>query len=263
MALIEEMGRSGNWLFRRRSFLPLFLFFGAVPIVLFGDVAWAPMAEGIDRSWWWPLFCLDVAMGGQVIRALCVGYTPSGTSGRNTKEGQVAESLNTLGMYSISRHPLYLGNLLMWLGIVMYIGHLWFALVFLLLYALYYERIMFAEEQFLRGKFGQSYLDWSSSVPAFCPALGRWKEPAVSFSLRNVMKREYNGFFAVFVSFAWIDMLHGYREAGFDPAFFSTSVCVFQDFWAYALAGSFVVFLVLRTLKKTTKVLDVAGREYV
>lgn len=263
MALIEEMDRSGNWLFRWRSFLPLLLFFGAVPVVLLAEVSWAPMSASFDRTWWWPLICLDIAMAGQVIRALCVGYTPRGTSGRNTKEGQVAESLNTLGMYSICRHPLYLGNLLMWLGIVLYIGHIWFALVFLLFYALYYERIMFAEEQFLRGKFGQAYLDWSASVPAFWPVLGRWKEPEVGFSMRNVLKREYNGFFAVFVCFAWVDMLHGYRAAGLSSEFFASPACIFQDFWAYALAGSFVVFLVLRTLKKTTKVLDVAGREYV
>ena len=69
--------------------------------------------------------------GGPKGAWLCVGFTPRGTSGRNTKEGQVAESLNTLGMYSMCRHPLYLGNLLMWLGIVMYMGHLWFAVAFL------------------------------------------------------------------------------------------------------------------------------------
>jgi protein-S-isoprenylcysteine O-methyltransferase Ste14 len=262
MALIEEMDRSGNWLFRWRSFLPLLLFFGAVPVVLFCQVHWQPMAGEFDRSWWWPLICLDMAMAGQVIRALCVGYTPRGTSGRNTKEGQVAESLNTLGMYSICRHPLYLGNLLMWLGIVMYIGHVWFALVFLLLYALYYERIMFAEEQFLRGKFGKAYLDWSAGVPGFWPALGRWKEPEVPFSMRNVLKREYNGFFAVFVCFAWVDMLHGFRETGLNARFFSVPFSGLQQFWAIALAVACGVFVLLRTLKKTTKVLDVAGREY-
>jgi protein-S-isoprenylcysteine O-methyltransferase Ste14 len=151
----------------------------------------------------------------------------------------------------------------MWLGIVMYIGHLWFGVSFLLLYALYYERIMFAEEQFLRGKFGQAYLDWSARVPAFWPAVRRWKEPEVSFSMRNVLKREYNGFFAVFLSFAWIDGLHGFRAAGLDAAFFSAPSCIFQDFWAYALVSAFAIFMVLRTLKKTTQVLDVAGREYV
>lgn len=263
MALIEEMDRSGNWLFSWRSFLPLVLFFGAIPVVLFGDVSWNTMSAAPDASWVWPLVCLAVGMAGQKVRGLCVGFTPAGTSGRNTKEGQVAESLNTKGMYSMCRHPLYLGNLLMWLGIVMYMGHLWFAVAFLLVYALYYERIMFAEEQFLRGKFGQAYLDWSSDVPAFWPALGKWKSPDVGFSLRNVLKREYNGFFAMFLSFAWVDGLHGFREAGLQASFFSSPACIFQDFWAYALAFAFVVFLVLRTLKKTTKVLDVAGREFV
>ena len=85
----------------------------------------------------------------------------------------------------------------------------------------------------------------------------------MDFSMRNVLKREYNGFFAVFVCFAWVDMLHGYRAAGLSSEFFASPACIFQDFWAYALAGSFAVFFVLRTLKKTTKVLDVAGREYV
>ncbi|MCH1582390.1 MAG: hypothetical protein L7S63_04665, partial [Flavobacteriales bacterium] len=73
----------------------------------------------------------------------------------------------------------------------------------------------------------------------------------------------YNGFFAVFVSFAWIDGLHGFRAAGLDSAFFASPSCIFQDFWACALVVAFVIFMVLRTLKKTTKVLDVAGREYV
>jgi len=263
MALIEEMDRSGNWLFRWHSFLPLLLFFGAVPVVLFGDVSWAVMSPSPDATWVWPLVCLAVGMSGQKVRGLCVGFTPAGTSGRNTKEGQVAESLNTKGMYSMCRHPLYLGNLLMWLGIVLYMGHLWFAVAFLLVYALYYERIMFAEEQFLRGKFGQAYLDWSSQVPAFWPALGQWKSPDVGFSLRNVLKREYNGFFAMFLSFAWVDGLHGFREAGLQASFFSSPACIFQNFWAYALLTAFVIFLVLRTLKKTTKVLDVAGREFV
>ena len=72
---------------------------------------------------------------------------------------------------------------------------------------------MFAEEQFLRGKFGQAYLDWAAGVPAFWPALGRWKSPEVGFSLRNVLKREYNGFFAMFLSFAWVDGLHGFRAS--------------------------------------------------
>ena len=38
----------------------------------------------------------------------CWAYTKN-TSGRNTHD-QVADSLNTSGIYSIVRHPLYVGN---------------------------------------------------------------------------------------------------------------------------------------------------------
>ena len=74
--------------------------------------------------------------------------------------------------------------------------------------------------------------------------------------MKNVLKREYNGFFALFLSFAWVDGLHAVRE-------FGVSEVRLQPLWWVLLAFAFAVFLILRTLKKTTKVLDVAGREYV
>lgn len=39
-----------------------------------------------------------------------------------------------------------------------------FTVIFILVYWLYYERIMFAEEQFLRRKFGEKYDEYSSKV---------------------------------------------------------------------------------------------------
>ncbi len=254
MALIESMEQSGNWLFRWRSFLPLALYALAAPVALWAPDAWSP---AYDAPAWW-MACLAVSLLGLVFRALTIGYTPRGTSGRNTSEGQVAESLNTRGVYSTVRHPLYVGNYFMWIGLVMFVGNQWFTMVVTLLFWVYYERIMFAEEAFLRRKFEQAYLDWSLRTPAFIPRFGRWTSPGVTFSMRNVLKREYNGFFAVFVSFALIDALHGFREAGFE-----LNEDVLSPHWVNLLAGAAVVFLVLRTLKKRTKVLDVAGREYV
>jgi protein-S-isoprenylcysteine O-methyltransferase Ste14 len=188
MAMIEELERSGNWLFRGRSYFPLALY--ALMAVVIG-MKWDPLFREFDTDI--ALCCIAVSMLGLVIRALTIGYTPRGTSGRNTKAGQVAEVLNTKGMYSLVRHPLYLGNFFMWLGIMIYVGNLWFTVVCCLLYWLYYERIMFAEEGYLRVKFGQSYLDWSVDVPSFWPRNLKWKSPDVDFSVRNVLKREYNG----------------------------------------------------------------------
>ena len=87
------------------------------------------------------------------VRSYTIGTTPRGTSGRNTEE-QVAEQLNSSGIYSTVRHPLYLGNYLMWIGIVLFTKSISFTIIVSLMYWLYYERIMFAEERFLERKFG-------------------------------------------------------------------------------------------------------------
>lgn len=254
MALIESMESSGNWLFRWRSFLPLALYGLAVPVAYWLPDGWSP---GFQVAGWW-LFCLGVSFFGLFIRALTIGFTPRGTSGRNTSEGQVAESLNTRGIYGMVRHPLYVGNYFMWIGIVLFVGNQWFTLVVSLLFWVYYERIMFAEEAFLRRKFDADYVRWSMKTPAFIPQFRGWVKPSVSFSMRNVLKREYNGFFAVFVSFALIDGIH--CLASEDEAIHNQWI---SDHWVFLTAGAAAVFLLLRTLKKRTRVLDVEGREYV
>ena len=199
MALIEEFEKTGNWLFKGRSFLPLSLYVLMAAIIGF---QLDPFFQPFDLVS--AVACIAISLFGQLLRALTIGYTLRGTSGRNTKDGQIAEVLNTKGMYSLVRHPLYLGNYFMWLGIMVYVGNVWFVAVCSLIYWLYYERIMFAEEAFLRSKFGQAYLDWSVDVPSFWPRNLRWTAPDAEFSLRNVLKREYNGFFAIFLSLAVI-----------------------------------------------------------
>jgi protein-S-isoprenylcysteine O-methyltransferase Ste14 len=249
MAMIEEFDRSGNWLFRWRSFLPLVLYVLAAVVITSG---WDDHMDHTSQNWM--IFCLAVALLGQVIRAITIGHTPAGTSGRNTKQGQVADELNTSGIYSVCRHPLYLGNYFMWLGIILYVGNWWFSISCTLLFWLYYERIMFAEEHFLRGKFGQRYLNWAEKVPPFIPRLLKWSGGGSTFSMKNVLKREYNGFFAIFLSFSLVDVLKNYI------VFETFDMDLIQPFWLYGLIGSFMVFIVLRTLKKMTKVLNVKGR---
>lgn len=199
----------------------------------------------------WGLSCFGVSMLGQVVRAMTVGFTPKGTSGRNTDAGQVAETLNETGIYSVVRHPLYLGNFLMWLGLFMFIGVWWFVLICALGYLLYYERIMYAEEEFLRRSYPVRYEAWASRTPAFLPRLSGWVPSVLDLSLRNVLKREYNGLFATVVSFVLLNLASHYisrGELGLDPL------------WKVMLILGTGLFIVLRTLKKHTRVLDIEGR---
>ena len=138
MSLINEIEKQGNFLFKYRGQFPIVLFILAVPFIYFTDSIWLHEENNFT------LVAIVLSILGFVIRAYTIGTTPRGTSGRNTKE-QVAEVLNSTGIYSVVRHPLYLGNYFMWIGIVFFTFNWYFVIIVSLLYYLYYERIMFAE----------------------------------------------------------------------------------------------------------------------
>jgi protein-S-isoprenylcysteine O-methyltransferase Ste14 len=245
MSLVEEFDKRGNWFFKYRSYLPVILY-PLATLVLFIEFTQDIKLPELT----WSIICLAVSLLGLIVRILVIGFMPKGTSGRNTKK-QIAETVNTKGIYSIVRHPLYLGNFLMWFGIILYVNNIWFSITTILLFWLYYERIMFAEEQFLKGKFGNQYLKWSMTAPPFFPKFKGFQSADLEFSFKNVLKREYNGLFAVGISFAYLNVLKNYIT---DKKFMIT------DFWLYTLASTFLIFIVLRFLKKRTKVLNVKGR---
>ena len=245
MSLVEEFDKRGNWFFKYRSFLPVILYPLATLVLILEFKNDFQLPELT-----WSIICLAVSLLGLAVRIMVIGFTPRGTSGRNTEQ-QVAETVNTKGIYSVVRHPLYLGNFLMWFGIILYVNNIWFAISCILLFWLYYERIMFAEEQFLKNKFGDKYLKWSMTAPPFFPKLKGWNKSEMEFSTRNVLKREYNGLFAVGISFAYLNVLRNYLE---------TKTFLITDFWLYTLIITFLAFVILRTLKKKTRILNVDGR---
>ena len=247
MPLREEFERSGQWLFRWRSYMPL------VPLVvtLLALVGFRYPRGSRELNEQWDVLCLLVSLAGIAVRALVIGYAPAGTSGRNTKQGQIAETVNQTGMYALVRHPLYVGNYLMWLGILLIPRNAWVAVVVSMFYWLYYERIMFAEEEYLRGKFGDAYVRWAERTPAFLPRLRGWVKPTLPFSWRNVAKREYSGLFAVALLFPVMNAAANYA-ASRDPR---------PDPWQIVLlVVGFLTYVVLRTLKRKTQLLQVEGR---
>ena len=241
MALQEEFKAQGDFLFKNRSYLPLII----LGIGLFVFVHTEYYEIETTETWFsknFEFICLAVSLLGLVIRIMTVAYTPKNTSGRNTKVGQVADELNTTGIYSIVRHPLYLGNFFMWLGVAMLTENTWFTIAFVFFYAFYYERIMYAEENFLRAKFGQSYLDWAENVPAFIPSIKNYKKAKYPISIKKILKKEKNGLFAVFMLFWIFDLIGDFIEK--EPFELET------DFWFYAAIITGVIYLVLKVLKK-------------
>jgi protein-S-isoprenylcysteine O-methyltransferase Ste14 len=250
MALREEMEKQGGILFRWRSYVPLVI----LPVLFVAFAEPGRIAQSLGETERDILSCISISISisffGLLVRCLTVGFTPKGTSGRNTNE-QIADVLNTTGMYSMVRNPLYLGNFIIALGIVLFVGVWWFVLVFILAFWLYYERIIFAEEEFLRRKFDPQFGLWAEITPAFLPNPRKWRRPGLPFSLSSVLKREYTGLFVITASFtllrALIDLL---AKAQLDMG----------SGWAIFFISGLVVYITLRTLKKKTRVLEVEGR---
>lgn len=246
MALQTEMQSQGNFLFKNRSYLPLLFLVTGLAVYLYGEYH---EVEGTENfiSEYFEIMCLVICLLGLFIRIKTVGHTPRNTSGRNTKVGQVADELNTSGMYSLVRHPLYVGNFFMWLGVAMLTENLWFTVAFILLYTVYYERIMYAEEQFLITKFGKQYTDWSKSTPAFIPDFKYYVKPKYRFNLKKVIKKEKNGLVAIFALFWLFEWASDVLENGI--TYFELSG------WFYAAIVTAVLYLILKIMKKR-KILD-------
>src|SRR5262249_60819948 len=87
--------------------------------------------------------CLGVSLLGLAGRVATVGFAPVGTSGRGRHEPR-ASRLNTTGMYSIVRNPLYVANFLVVIGIALATRTWWFPALTGLCFALVHERIVLA-----------------------------------------------------------------------------------------------------------------------
>lgn len=221
-----------------------------VPLVLAAlkDADYIERIAGEFYEELWNGFCVIISFFGLVVRSITVGHAPGGTSGRNTKE-QKAAVLNTTGMYSITRHPLYFGNFLMMIGIAMFLGVWWLPALAILIFWLYYERIMIAEEEFLRNRFGDHYLNWANRTPAFIPIFRNWQKPDLPFSLKTVLAREYSGIMVLTTSFSLLDNL--------EDIFLDNTV----DWpWIIVFVVGSMGYLTLRLLKKRTTLLYIEGR---
>jgi len=251
MALKEELKTQGDFLFKYRSYIPLGLLVVGILIKIYQAYSVRESGETVigelmeDSSIFFGLL-------GLCIRVFTVGYTPKNTSGRNTNEGQVADSLNTTGIYSLVRNPLYLGNYLMWLAIAMLTGNIWFVLTFSMAFWIYYERIVYAEEDYLSNKFGTTYLAWTEKTPPFLPSHLKYVPPNLPFSWKKVLKKEKNGLFALFLLFFVFQSVGTYVKK--------------QTFWieetwiVVGCIGSGILYLILKFLKKYTNILNEEGR---
>jgi protein-S-isoprenylcysteine O-methyltransferase Ste14 len=132
----------------------------------------AVLALGLLLGWRWPLPFLPeswsfgtglliIFVAGNLILYAVRELIRTGT---NIDVQKPATSLATGGAYGYSRNPIYLGLVLMNLGIACFLNSLWCLALTPLLAALLQKGAIEPEEAYLEKKFGAKYLRYKASV---------------------------------------------------------------------------------------------------
>tara|TARA_Y100000746_G_scaffold111272_1_gene95229 strand:+ start:2912 stop:3487 length:576 start_codon:yes stop_codon:yes gene_type:complete len=149
-----------NFFFKNRSFTPIPV---ALSIIYFAQ----PYNQYI-------LFGAITLLLGEGIRMWSVSY--AGGETRTTNVG--APSLCTAGPYGFVRNPIYVGNMLMYLGIVIIAGSPNLALMIITtmtFFLIQYSLIISLEEEKLLELFGEEYNVYRKNVRSIIPRIYRWK----------------------------------------------------------------------------------------
>jgi len=121
-----------------------------------------PLSQGILR--------LALIPAGFALSAIGIGVIVSarrefGRYRQPTDPGQPTRMLIQTGVFSISRNPLYLGGVLVFLGIALILNMVWALLALLVSVVLCHFILIVPEERYLAAKFGEAYAEYRATVP--------------------------------------------------------------------------------------------------
>jgi hypothetical protein len=225
----------GDFLFRFRNLLfPLCLPLAFLPGPRLLDDALVAAALGFAAS-----------AVGELVRASTIGLQYIVRGGRDRRV--YAKDLVTGGLYSHTRNPMYVGNMLILAGVVLASNSWTAAVTGIVLGSITYAAIIAAEEDFLRGKFGPGFDEYCRAVPRFWPRLAGLGETFgdSTFRWRRLVVKEYS------TPMGWISTLcviacwHLYREGG---GFAGDEAALRCIGWIFGVAA--VLWLTAWALKK-------------
>ncbi len=199
--ITESQLNQGNFLFRYRGILP-------IPIILLCIIFYYLNSNSISNDHY--IICLGISVSGLFIRMFTIGFAYHKTSGKNTKK-QIAEKLNTSGIYSLLRNPLYLANYLNWLGVVLLLSNELITLIVSSLFAILYYKIILVEENFLLEKFKEEYKLYYSNTPRIIPSFKNWRKPVNKFNLKKSLINIKNGLLGISLLFFIINSIENYK----------------------------------------------------
>jgi protein-S-isoprenylcysteine O-methyltransferase Ste14 len=185
-----------------------------------------------------------IALLGQALRIVTIGYEYIERGGRDRKV--YASSLVQGGVFGHCRNPLYLGNIMLAVGIALVVHAAAFYLIVLPVVGYAYVSIVAAEEAFLQRKFGDAYRDYCRRVNRWIPQWRGWSQSiaGMRFNWRRVLVKEYNTTFGLVFALTLVKLWADYRVRG--PAALPSSQALL-----FALACWLCAYVCVRALKKT------------
>lgn len=201
---IKTKKKIGAFLFKYRGQLPVILIVISIPVIFnkqSNERIIHPIIEFYGNY-----FSFTLLLLGHLIRSMAIGYKNLHTSGKN-RDQQVAEKLNTEGVYSLIRHPLYLGNFLIWMGLTIQLKSIVFLLISSMFFILMYYFIIQLEEMYLRDKFKKEHEKWSEKTLIFIPKFTNYKRSNGAFNWKMVWKNEYPGICATLSCIWFIELV--------------------------------------------------------
>ena len=166
-----------DFFFRNRGYMPIPL---AIIILTFASIKIELLPIGVI-----------LVVTGELLRLNGVRY--AGGETRTLKVG--ASVLCSSGPFAYLRNPLYLGNVIIYAGMVLIAGgeFVWILLpTTLTFFFLEYGLIISLEEETLRKKFNEEYGEYLSMVPRLIPRVTPWKggSETVPMTIEKTLRTE-------------------------------------------------------------------------
>lgn len=229
----------GNFFFHYRGVLVLLVL---VATVFFVEPVYPAGSRTFDIA-------LDVAgfviaLLGQALRILTIGYDYIRRGGKN--KTVYADRLVQGGVFSHSRNPMYVGNILIMLGLTLVLSVPEVYMVYIPLFLFMYAAIIASEENYLRRKFGAEYEDYCRRVNRLWPSWKGFRKSVadISFSWKRVVSKEHGTTYGWLMAAVGFRMYTVHRIEGPDAA---TEV----RFLAGVMVVLTLAYILARVLKKT------------
>ena len=230
---------SGNMFFRVRNGLFPAIFLALFLLTRPGRFLGSPILDPIV-VW----IGIGIALFGQCFRLAVIGFAYIQRGG---KDGRIhADKLVAKGFYAHCRNPMYVGNLLITVGMSLIYGSLWVCIVVVPFFTFVYLSIVRAEEEYLLERFGTEYEEYTKQVNRFVPSFHGIRGSLAEFRYdwKKALRSDYGTIFGLLSGIIGINVWKMYYFQGLEARGEETLLLLL-------LVPVVLFYAIVRYLKKT------------